>query len=155
MSTRQMDSESELEVPSVGRTLRLIGRALTFRCPHCGRRPVLQHWLKMRVRCPKCGLRLERGEHDYFAGSILLNYCLAGLIALASLAVLVLTTWPSVPWTAIQWGAPVAIIALPFILFPFSKLLWLAADIAIRPVTPAELEWHRQAATDYSTGKVR
>jgi hypothetical protein len=40
---------------------------------------------------------------------------------------------------------------LPAFLFPFSKLLWLAADIAMRPVSPEELEGHRSADATFST----
>ena len=148
-----MTSNTELEVPSLGRTLRLLGRAARLRCPHCGKGPVLEHWLKLRVRCASCGMRLERGEHDYFTGSILLNYCLAGVIVVVGLALVVIVQWPNVPWDTIQWAAPLAVVVLPFVLFPFSKLMWLAADIAIRPMTAAELEWHRAASEEFSTGK--
>lgn len=141
-----------LELPSVGRTLRLLGRAMVLHCPNCGKGPVLQNWLKLRVRCGSCGIRMERGEHDYFAGSMLLNFCLTGVLLLVGLAVLIITQSPNVPWDALEWAGPVAMIALPFLLFPFTKLLWLAADIAMRPVTAGELEWHREAAADYSTG---
>lgn len=34
----------------------------------------------------------------------------------------------------------------PFALFPFSKTIWLAFDLMLRPVTPEELQWHRAAA---------
>jgi uncharacterized protein (DUF983 family) len=148
---REMDSHAELEIPTLGRMLRLIGRAARLRCPNCGSGPVLRHWLEIRDRCGHCGIRLERGEHDYFAGSILLNYCLAGVIAIVALLVLLIASWPTVPWNTIRWVAPLTIVALPFLLFPFSKLLWLAADIAIRPVTDAELEWHRSATREFST----
>jgi uncharacterized protein (DUF983 family) len=152
MVRREMESESDLELPTLGRTIRLIGRGLRLRCPNCGKGPVLQSWFKLRVRCATCGLRLERGEHDYFTGSMLLNYCLVGVIVLGTFVTLLVTQWPSVPWTLIQYGAPILIIILPFVFFPFSKLLWLAADIVIRPITPEELEWHRGAESEFSTG---
>jgi uncharacterized protein (DUF983 family) len=151
MSPSEMESRSDLELPTLGRTLRLLGRALRLRCPNCGKGRVLQHWFKLRVRCGTCGLRLERGEHDYFTGSMLLNYCLAGVIVLGALAIILIARWPEIPWSLIQYGSPVVIIVLPFLLFPFSKLLWLAADIAIRPVTLEELEWHRSAEEEFST----
>jgi hypothetical protein len=44
-----------------------------------------------------------------------------------------------VPWDTLQWAAPLAMGAAPFVLFPFSKLAWLGFDILLRPVTPDEL----------------
>jgi hypothetical protein len=37
-------------------------------------------------------------------------------------------------------------------MYSISKLLWLAFDLMLRPVTPEELEWHRSAKTEFSTG---
>ena len=150
---RERHTDSGFDVAGVGQAFRLLGRGLTLRCPNCGGGPVLQHWLKMRVRCGNCGLRLERGEHDYFLGSLLLNYCLSGVLLLVTLAVVLITRWPEVPWTALQYGGPLAMLLMPVVLFPFTKLLFLAADLIMRPVTPAELEWHRTAEEQWSTDK--
>jgi len=150
---QERHTDSGFDVAGVGQAFRLLGRGLTLRCPNCGGGPVLQHWLKMRVRCGNCGLRLERGEHDYFLGSLLLNYCLSGVLLLVTLAVVLITRWPEVPWTALQYGGPLAMLLMPVVLFPFTKLLFLAADLIMRPVTPAELEWHRTAEEQWSTDK--
>ena len=48
---REMESRQGLVFPSFRRTLVLFGRAFALRCPHCGKGPVLQHWLKLRVKC--------------------------------------------------------------------------------------------------------
>ena len=142
-----------LELPTFWRTLRLLGRAILLRCPSCGKGPVLRGWFATRVRCGTCGIRVERGEHDYFMGSMLLNFSLTGLLLLVGVAAFILSQWPEPDWDILEWAAPVAMIALPIILFPFTKLLWLAADIAMRPVTPEELEWHRTADAKFSTVK--
>lgn len=140
-----------LELPTFGRTLRLLGRGLALHCPNCGKGPVLRNWFKLQVRCGNCGIRLERGEHDYFMGSLLLNFCLTGLLLLVGIATLILATKPNVDWDVLEWAAPLAMLVLPALLFPFTKLLWLAADLSIRPVTPAELEWHRTTNATFST----
>ena len=31
--------------------------------------------------------------------------------------------------------------------YPFSKAIWLAADLIFRPVSPEELAWHRRGGT--------
>ena len=102
------------------------------------------------MRCGNCGLRLERGEHDYFTGSLMFNYIIAGVLFVASLAAVLIWTWPNVPWDTLQWLAPVLMLAAPAVIFPFSKLTWLAFDLMFRPVTPEELEWHRGAETEWT-----
>lgn len=146
----EMDSETGLEVPSVGRTLRLFGRAFLLRCPHCGRGPVLESWLKLRVKCGHCGLRLQRGEHDTIMGSVFILFTLIGLVGYLILAV-TLSVSDDTPWTLLQYGLPLLALVLLFVLLPFSKLLWLALDLTLRPVTPAELEWHRASHVEFET----
>jgi hypothetical protein len=46
---------------------------------------------------------------------------------------------------------PVLVIVELFAFFPFAKLLWLAFDLTLRPVTPSELEWHRTATREFDT----
>jgi len=153
MATEERQTQSGLVVPGFRQTARLFGRALLLRCPNCGRGPVLEHWLRLRVRCGNCGLRLQRGEHDYFTGSMMILFVLAGSLLLGALVVTLLVTWPNVPWDLLQNGLPILmVVALPA-LFPFSKLLWLAFDLMLRPVTPEELDWHRAAAGEWSTGE--
>ena len=52
---------------------KLLGRALLLRCPNCGGRGLFTGFLKMKERCPHCGILLERGESDYFLGGYTLN----------------------------------------------------------------------------------
>lgn len=124
-----------------------------LRCPNCGGTGVRKTWLKMQVRCHRCGLRIERGEHDYFVGSMMFNFIIAGASFIGILLVVLLATWPDVPWDAVQLGAPILIIIFPFLLFPFSKLLWLAFDLMLRPVTPDEMAWHDAAEGEWSTDR--
>jgi uncharacterized protein (DUF983 family) len=147
----EMETRTGLRLATPRQTARLFGRALTLRCPSCGRGPVLRHWLKLRVHCGSCGLRLERGEHDYFLGSLLFNFVLAGLLFLAALVAILLVTWPDVPWDALEIVLPILIVVAPVALFPFSKLVWLAFDLMLRPVTPEELEWHRTARHEWDS----
>jgi uncharacterized protein (DUF983 family) len=147
-----MESKVGLELPSAARTARLFGRALLLRCPNCGKGPVMEHWFKMRVRCGNCGLRIERGEGDYFTGSMLFNYIVSGLLVLGVFIVVLIAAWPKVPWNALQYFVPILIVVAVVGLFPFSKLIWLAFDLMFRPVTPEELEWHRSAPTEWSSG---
>ena len=57
-----------LERPPVWR---LLTRALRLRCPHCGGSGIFAGFFALQPQCPGCGLRLERGEGDYFVGAYL------------------------------------------------------------------------------------
>jgi len=125
--------------PGLRRVVTVLGRAARLRCPQCGGGPVLQHWFRMRVRCGTCGLAIERGERDYFIGSMMFNLVVSELLFAGAFIATLVTAWPNVRWDMLQWAAPLAMAAAPFILFPFSKLTWLGFDILLRPVTRDEL----------------
>lgn len=120
-------------MPGPRRVLRLVWRAITLRCPHCGGRPVLVHWLRMRERCGACGMALERGESDYFIGSMMFNVILSEFLFAGVFVAYLLVRWPDVPWDTIQWVAPAGMALAPVLLYPVSKLSWLAFDLALRP----------------------
>lgn len=148
MPPTEIDSDTGLSFSGPRHTAVLFGRALRLRCPHCGGGPVLRHWLKMQERCGRCGLRLERGERDYFIGSMMFNLVLGEFLVVIVVVAVMLARWPDVPWDLLEVGVPLLAILFPVLLFPFSKLTWLAFDLALRPVTPAEMEWHRKGGSD-------
>ncbi len=127
------------------RVVTMVGRALLLRCPNCGSRGLLKSWFKMNDRCPVCGLRVEREGHDYMAGSVMFNLVLAELVFAVALVAYLLIGWPNVNWDALEIAAPLGMAAAPFVLFPFSKLVWLAADLALRPAHASELGAHEPA----------
>ncbi|MGQ0646022.1 MAG: DUF983 domain-containing protein [Gemmatimonadaceae bacterium] len=134
----EANTELELQVPALRRLLRLLGRAITLRCPNCGGGPVLEHWFRMRQRCGRCKLSIERGESDYFIGAMMFNLVLAeGLFAVLFVGFLMIR-WPLVPWDTIQIVAPLGMVAAPVLLYPISKLMWLAFDLAFRPNGPGD-----------------
>jgi uncharacterized protein (DUF983 family) len=118
---------------SLGTILKMIGRAFTLRCPRCGGGHLLRSWTKMRTECPTCGLHLEREEKDFWLGGYLINFVVAELLVAVAIVVVLLSTWPAVPWTALQYGAAVMVVAAPFVFYPFSRLMWLAIDLLLRP----------------------
>ena len=150
MTRQEMDSNTDMEIPTVGRTLRLFGRAFRLRCPNCGGGPVLEHWMTLRVRCGHCELRLQRGEHDTVMGFVFILFTMVGLAAYLALTVTMLTTRET-PWDLLETGLPLLVLVLIFVLFPFAKLGWLAFDLMLRPVTPEEMAWHRAATQAHET----
>ena len=124
--------------------LRLVLRALARRCPNCGAPGIFRSYTELRDNCPNCGLRLHRGESDYFIGAYLLNLVAVELLFALVLAVVFIATYPNTPWALLQWGGLALMIAGAVLCYPFSKALWLAADLIFRPVSPEELAWHRR-----------
>lgn len=113
---------------------RLFWRAITLRCPNCGSRGLFKNWFRMKERCPRCGLALERGEqHDYWLGAQMFNLVVSELIFAGALLVLVIATWPNVPWDFLQYGGVALMAIAPILFYPFSKTIWLAWDLAFRP----------------------
>ena len=115
-----------------------ITRALTLRCPECGGRGLFKTWLLMQARCPRCNFKLDRGHPDHFVGAYLVNLILAELLFAAILGVWLVVVWPDVPWDAIQLVAVLAMIASPLLTYPFTRTVWLAADLIFDPATPSD-----------------
>jgi uncharacterized protein (DUF983 family) len=125
----------------------MLGRAILRRCPNCGGRGIFVGYTALREHCPTCGLRLQRGEHDYFIGAYLLNLVAVELIFAAVLAAIFIATYPDTPWALLQWGGLLLMLAGAVLCYPFSKAIWLAAYLIFRPVSAQELEWHRRGGT--------
>ena len=116
------------------------GRALRLRCPRCGGGGILRSWLKMKDRCPTCGLALERGESsDFWIGAYVFNLATGELIAIGIPLLWVIVAWPAPPWTKVEVVAVVLAVSLPFVFFPFSRTLWLAWDLSFRPFEPGDV----------------
>lgn len=112
---------------------RSLVRAVCLRCPECGSREVLASWFVLRSRCPGCRRRLDRGEHDHFLGAMLLNLVAAELSAAGLLAAWILASWPDTAWGLVTAGGVLAAAGLPVLGYPFSRLVWLAVDLRLRP----------------------
>lgn len=83
--------------------------------------------------CPNCSLPLDRGESDYFYGAYLLNFVAAELVAIGLFVIALLITWPNPPWNALLYGTAAVAVIAPLALYPTTKALWLALDLAFRP----------------------
>jgi uncharacterized protein (DUF983 family) len=122
----------------MGGMLLRFARALRRRCPNCGAGPVMVRWFGIQPACPRCALRLDRGEEGYFVGAIVFNMAFAeGLFALGLGAVL-WWTYPNPPWNALYYGGIAGMIAAPIFFYPYSKLCWLAFDLGFRPPRPED-----------------
>jgi len=113
--------------------LRLLGRALAKRCPRCGGNDLFLTWFKMREVCPSCGLHLERRESGYVVGAYMLNIAVSEAIWLATMVAIAVATWPKPPWDFLLYGGVALMVAAPVVFYPWSKTLFLAADLLVRP----------------------
>lgn len=116
----------------------LIGRALRRRCPSCGGHPIFDGWLRMKDRCPSCGLALNRQESGYSLGGFWLNLLFAEGVTATLFVTTLVSTWPAPPWTLLQYGLPALALLTPVVFYPFSKTLFLAIDLAVRPAAHEE-----------------
>jgi hypothetical protein len=93
----------------------------------------------MREYCPVCGIPLERHESGYQVGSYMFNIIASELIFAILFVLVLVISWPDPPWTLLQYGGIALMVLAPFLLYPFSKTLFLAFDLLFRPATPEEL----------------
>jgi uncharacterized protein (DUF983 family) len=139
-----MTDRSRIEYPAapLGRTI------LRFRCPHCGRGAVLSGLFSTHERCAVCGFVFKRGNPAYFSGAIFINYLLGAGAAIFAFLVVLVTTWPNVPWDTLAYAGPVGALVIVVLLHPVAKLILLAIDVRMRPITEDELIGHRRPTGD-------
>ena len=126
------------------RTL-LFARALLLRCPHCAGRHVLRHWLAMQETCPTCGLALAAGNR---AGAYILNLVAAELTAVLILVAIVVRSLPVPPWSLLAWLVPLLALIAPMLFYPFSKMVFVAIDLALHPDARPDALVHGVAIDD-------
>ena len=112
---------------------------LRFRCPYCGRGAVLAGLFETHERCAVCGFVFKRGNPAYFSGAIFINYLLGAGVSLVAFLIVIVATAPNVPWNVLAYAAPVGAIMIVLLLNPVSKMILLAVDVRMRPISEDEL----------------
>jgi hypothetical protein len=87
----------------------------------------------MAASCPQCRLVTDRGESGYALGGVWLNLFAAETVNTAIWISVAVSTWPDVPWTTLQIAGPITALVMPLFFYPFSKTLFLALDLWVRP----------------------
>lgn len=113
--------------------LALYLNAFRLRCPACGGGPTFTSWLHMLPSCPVCGLRFDREVRGYWLGSYTINLMATEAIWVLVCGAAVVATWPEPPWTALEIGSVGLMVVVPFLIFPWTKTLYLAIDLTFRP----------------------
>lgn len=135
-TARVADAADSLPVPGARA---LFGRALRLRCPICAGRPILLSWFTIAPSCPACGFHMDRDEPGYCVGSYTVNIFLTEAVFAVVFVAGMFLTWPAVPWTALGVICAGVAVLTPIAIFPWTRLLYLAIDLAFRPVDPDDL----------------
>ncbi len=128
-------------------SLRLLTRGFTRRCPVCGTRGIFKRWFTMVERCPKCDLKFERID-GHLSGALGINTVVSIMVlVVVGIAGFVLT-FPELPLVPLVSTAIGVSILFPIFFYPFSKTVWTAIDLRMRPpandeVRPGFGEWIR------------
>jgi uncharacterized protein (DUF983 family) len=116
----------------------MLGRGLVKHCPVCGQGQLFRRWFRMVERCPRCGLRFQRIE-GHWTGDLGINTIVSFGALFVTLIVGIVLTYPDIPG-AVLFGAAVGVaVVVPLAFYPFSKTIWVALDLMMRPLEPGEL----------------
>lgn len=146
---RVTEAES-IVVPGKGTTLR---RGLTLACPACGQRKLFRRWILMIEDCPRCGLHFERIE-GHWVGAIGINTVVSFTMLLVAIGAGLIATFPDVPVAMLVGVCVLVAVVGPLLFYPFSKTIWTAIDVAMRPLEAHEVDWSacRQEQTSSDDG---
>ncbi len=114
----------------------IIGRALRWRCPNCGRGALFRGLFRMLPSCPECGLSYFP-EQGYYLGAMIINYGVTTAIVVAIFLLSLLVP----DFTPLSTNSKILIwmgfaIALSLALMRHSYSLWLGLDFWIKPREP-------------------
>jgi hypothetical protein len=118
----------------------MLGRALLKRCPLCGAGRLFTGWFRMKERCPGCGYAFER-EEGFFLGAYVINLAVAqGMVILLAVVPLIvrLAGDPDASVAPFILGGIVGAVLAPIVFYPWSKSVWTAFDLMLRPVSVEE-----------------
>ena len=89
-------------------------------------------WFRMVERCPRCDYAFER-EEGFFLGAYVINIGVSQLVAVAFIAVGIISTLPDPPVGKLIVIGLLVVVATPFVFYPFSKTIWTACDMIMHP----------------------
>lgn len=114
---------------------RMLGRGVRRKCPRCGTGRIFETWFRMVARCPTCGLVFER-ESDFWLGAYVVNLAVTEGLLIVALLVYVFraVSDPTTPSAPVLGAALVFAVGSPVAFFPFSRTIWAAIDLAMRPL---------------------
>ena len=119
---------------------RMVLRGAAKRCASCGHGRLFSGWFQMVPSCPGCGYRFER-EEGFFLGAYVMNLVIAQvLVVLLAIvpAIVLLAGDPDAGLLPVFAGGVVGAVLAPLVFYPFSKTLWVAIELIMRPADAVE-----------------
>jgi uncharacterized protein (DUF983 family) len=114
-----------------------LARGVTGRCPNCGGRGIFAGIAELQEACPSCRFSFVR-EEGYWLGAMIVIMALVlvsfGLWFVGGM----LLTWPDVPWTGLMIGGLLINGIIPFVLYGWSKSIWVGLDMTFNPARAEE-----------------
>jgi uncharacterized protein (DUF983 family) len=112
-------------------------RGVRGRCPNCGGRGIFAGIAELQDACPTCRFSFVR-EEGYWLGAMIVIMALV-LVSFGTWFVGgMLLTWPDVPWTGLMIGGLLINGVIPFVLYGWSKAIWVGLDLAFNPARAEE-----------------
>ena len=118
----------------------MLARGLLKRCAVCGSGKLFTRWFRMKERCPRCGYLFER-EEGFFLGAYVINLAVAqGTVILLAVVPLIirLADDPDASILPFVVGGLIGAVVAPIVFYPWSKTVWTAFDLMLRPVAARE-----------------
>jgi uncharacterized protein (DUF983 family) len=115
----------------------LLGRALLRHCPVCGSGGLFRRWFTIVERCPRCGLRFERTE-GHWIGYLGLNTIVSFSLLFVVLVVGFVLSAPEFDVVPLLVAGGLTAVVFPVLFLPWSRTLWIAVDLLMRPLEPGE-----------------
>ncbi len=121
----------------------LLRRGITRRCPRCGGRNIFPGFLTMVEDCPTCGHHFER-DHGYWIGAMIVATAFSIVGFLTAFLGGLVATWPDVPWNVLLLVTLAVTGVVPAVTYSSARTIWVAMDLAVRPLEDREIERARQ-----------
>ena len=89
-------------------------------------------------RCPRCNLRFERID-GHASGALGINTVVSIVVLFIVGIIGFIVTFPELPHVPLVSMAVGVAVLFPIFFYPFSKTIWTAIDIRLRPIEPGEV----------------
>ena len=117
----------------------MLWRGFTRRCPVCGSGSLFRGWFTLVEQCPRCDLRFERID-GHASGALGINTVVSIIVLFAVGIVGFVVTFPELPLVPLVSTAVGVALLFPIFFYPFSKTIWTAVDVRMRPLEPGEAD---------------
>jgi hypothetical protein len=97
---------------------------------------LFQRWFTLRLRCPRCNFALEERIEGHWLGSLGLNTIVSLTALFVTMGVGVAVAYPDGTLGPLLAVSVTVAVVVPLAFYPFSKTLWSAIDLAMRPLEP-------------------